>query len=101
MAIIAGFLVQNALKYIVLLFSLSFSFRFLLNFGKVSMYVGYNALVDFFPREEMKPNPQCEERSCRQRQVDYAKRKAEEVIEVPSVVEEPAVVHESNEFGIG
>ena len=36
MGIVAGFLVQNTLKY-------------LLNFGSVSHYLGYNAMQDFFP----------------------------------------------------
>jgi ubiquitin-like modifier-activating enzyme 5 len=58
MAVVAGFLVQNALKY-------------LLNFGEVSCYLGYNALEDFFPRQEIRPNPQCEDRFCRQRQKEY------------------------------
>lgn len=61
MAIVAGFLVQNALKY-------------LLHFGEVSNYVGYNALLDFFPRQEILPNPQCEDRFCRQRQAEYQVR---------------------------
>ncbi|KAI6170417.1 Ubiquitin-like modifier-activating enzyme 5 [Aphelenchoides bicaudatus] len=86
MAVVAGFLVQNTLK-------------FLLNFGEVSHYLGYNALEDFFPRQEIKPNPQCEDRFCRQRQKEYQARKASE----PASVEKPAevaVVHESNEWGI-
>ncbi|VDK50119.1 unnamed protein product [Anisakis simplex] len=58
MAVIAGFLVQNSLKY-------------LLDFGEVSTYVGYNALCDFFPRQEMLPNPHCEDRFCIQRQHQY------------------------------
>lgn len=45
----AGMLVQNMLKY-------------LLNFGEVSDYLGYNALSDFFPRMSLKPNPQCDDR---------------------------------------
>ncbi|KAK0425135.1 hypothetical protein QR680_009052 [Steinernema hermaphroditum] len=86
MAVVAGFLVQNTLKY-------------LLKFGEVSIYLGYSALVDFFPRQEMKPNPQCEDRFCRQRQKEYQERKAAEPeVEVVQKVEE--VIHEDNEFGI-
>lgn len=49
MGIVAGMLVQNTLKY-------------LLNFGEVSNYLGYNALIDFFPRMDLRPNPQCDDR---------------------------------------
>ncbi|VDN36521.1 unnamed protein product [Gongylonema pulchrum] len=61
MAVIAGFLVQNALK-------------FLLNFGEVSYCLGYNALDDFFPRHQLLPNPSCEDRFCQQRQQEYKVR---------------------------
>ena len=44
MGITAGLLVQNSLKY-------------LLDFGEVSHYLGYSALMDFFPKYSMKPNP--------------------------------------------
>ena len=55
MGIVAGLLVQNSLKY-------------LLGFGKVSYYLGYAAITDFFPSMEMKPNPQCTDSYCRKRQ---------------------------------
>jgi len=58
MGLIAALLVQNALKYC-------------LNFGTVSAYVGYNALKDFFPNYEMKPNPYCEEKCCLDRQKEF------------------------------
>ncbi|XP_023328548.1 ubiquitin-like modifier-activating enzyme 5 [Eurytemora carolleeae] len=87
MGIVAGFLVQNTLKY-------------LLKFGQVSMYLGYNAMLDFFPTMTMKPNESCDEYFCRQRQkefvIELAKRPKEEVVEE---VEE-AVVHEDNDWGI-
>lgn len=51
MGMVAGMLVQNALKY-------------LLEFGEVSHYLGYNALSDFFPKYEMKPNPTCTAAWC-------------------------------------
>ena len=51
MAIVAGFMSQNVLKY-------------LLKFGEVSNYVGYNALCDFFPRQQFAPNPECTEPVC-------------------------------------
>ncbi|KHJ75708.1 hypothetical protein OESDEN_24676 [Oesophagostomum dentatum] len=88
MAVVAGFLVQNTLKY-------------LLHFGEVSMYVGYNALQDFFPRQEMKPNDQCDDRFCRQRQKEYQAKKAAEPKAEVAVDKEEEVVHEENEWGIG
>ncbi|KAL2932812.1 Ubiquitin-like modifier-activating enzyme 5 [Bienertia sinuspersici] len=56
MGVVAGLLVQNTLKY-------------LLKFGQVSRYLGYNALKDYFPTMEMKPNPQCSNSACLERQV--------------------------------
>lgn len=86
MAIVAGMLVQNSLKY-------------LLDFGKVTPYLGYNALDDFFPTWSMKPNPDCNDRFCVQRQKDYMaseKSKTAEKVEVPVETEAPI----ENEFGI-
>lgn len=85
MGIVAGMLVQNTLKY-------------LLNFGTVSNYLGYNALIDFFPKMDLRPNPQCDDSWCRQRQVEYqAKPKEEKEVAIEEVQE---VVHEDNEWGI-
>lgn len=58
MGLVAALLVQNALK-------------FCLNFGEVSNYVGYNALKDFFPNYEMKPNPSCDDKNCCKRQQEF------------------------------
>ena len=58
MAIVAGFLSQNVLK-------------FLLKFGEVSPFVGYNALTDFFPRYAMKPNCECADSDCVRLQAKY------------------------------
>ncbi len=83
MGIIAGFLVQNALKY-------------LLKFGSVTHYLGYNALEDFFPTMSMKPNPNCDDSFCVKRQKEYnALPKVEKV-----VIPEKEVVHEDNDWGI-
>ncbi|KAK2488595.1 hypothetical protein MC885_011073 [Smutsia gigantea] len=86
MGVVAGILVQNVLK-------------FLLNFGTVSFYLGYNAMQDFFPTMSMKPNPQCDDRNCRKQQDEYQKRVAalpkQEVVH-----EEATVTHEDNEWGI-
>ncbi|KAL8499434.1 hypothetical protein ACS0TY_022412 [Phlomoides rotata] len=96
MGIVAGLLVQNTLKY-------------LLKFGSVTPYLGYNALKDFFPTMEMKPNPQCSNSACLERQKEYnlakpardaaaavaakAKMEAEELVE-------PECLHEENEWNI-
>ncbi|KAI3865664.1 hypothetical protein MKX03_001524 [Papaver bracteatum] len=93
MGVIAGLLVQNTLKY-------------LLNFGQVSPYLGYNSLKDFFPTMAMKPNPQCSNSPCLERQKEYmltkperdAAAKAKMEAEALLVVESP--VHAENEWNI-
>ncbi|XP_032528778.2 ubiquitin-like modifier-activating enzyme 5 isoform X1 [Danaus plexippus] len=85
MGIVAGFLVQNTLKY-------------LLSFGNVSHYLGYSAMTDYFPRMSLKPNPQCDDSFCRQRQSEYSSRPAVEL--ATEVTEDPAPLHEDNEWGI-
>uniref|UniRef100_A0A672J6K7 Ubiquitin-like modifier-activating enzyme 5 n=1 Tax=Salarias fasciatus TaxID=181472 RepID=A0A672J6K7_SALFA len=77
MGVVAGLLVQNVLKY-------------LLKFGTVSYYLGYNAMQDFFPSMSMKANPQCNDRHCRRQQEEFQVQ-----------AERPkAVVHEDNDWGI-
>ncbi|XP_009616972.1 ubiquitin-like modifier-activating enzyme 5 [Nicotiana tomentosiformis] len=93
MGVVAGLLVQNTLKY-------------LLKFGQVSPYLGYNALKDYFPTMEMKPNTQCSNAACLERQKEYilakptrdaaAKAKADK--EALSAPEYP--VHADNEWNI-
>ncbi|XP_042521816.1 ubiquitin-like modifier-activating enzyme 5 [Dipodomys spectabilis] len=89
MGVVAGVLVQNVLK-------------FLLNFGTISFYLGYNAMQDFFPTMSMKPNPQCNDRNCRRRQEEHERKAAEQ--RTPEAgqgeEEEEEVVHEDNEWGI-
>merc|ERR1719492_660383 len=73
MGIVAGFLVQNTLKY-------------LLKFGQVSHYLGYNAMDDFFPKMSMRPNVDCEEFHCRDKQkvfiaAEEERRKRESLLE--------------------
>ncbi|EGT52627.1 hypothetical protein CAEBREN_09781 [Caenorhabditis brenneri] len=88
MAVVAGFLVMNTLK-------------FLLHFGEVSHYVGYNALADFFPRHSIKPNPTCEDSHCLIRQKEYQSKKSSETIDIDfQTTEEEPIVHEDNEWGI-
>lgn len=90
MGIVAGFLVQNALK-------------FMLGFGETATYLGYIALKEHFPQMALRPNPDCTNSWCRKQQAAYQKRRAEELANAPPPpppkVEE-AVVHESNEWGI-
>ncbi|XP_015263066.1 PREDICTED: ubiquitin-like modifier-activating enzyme 5 [Gekko japonicus] len=88
MGVVAGLLVQNVLKY-------------LLNFGSVSFYLGYNAMQDFFPTMAMKPNPQCDDRNCRKQQEEYKKKVAASPKEDNFVEEEEEeIVHEENDWGI-
>uniref|UniRef100_A0A2K6EQP0 Ubiquitin-like modifier-activating enzyme 5 n=1 Tax=Propithecus coquereli TaxID=379532 RepID=A0A2K6EQP0_PROCO len=84
MGVVAGILVQNVLK-------------FLLNFGTVSFYLGYNAMQDFFPTMSMKPNPQCDDRNCRKQQEEY-KKKAAALPKQEVVQEEEKIIHEDNEW---
>ncbi|XP_059049651.1 ubiquitin-like modifier-activating enzyme 5 [Achroia grisella] len=85
MGIVAGFLVQNTLKY-------------LLEFGTVSHYLGYSALTDFFPTMSLKPNPQCDDRYCLVRQAEVRSRPAVEL--ATEVTEDTGPVHADNEWGI-
>eukprot|EP01012_Entosiphon_sulcatum_P039924 TRINITY_DN5344_c0_g1_i1.p2 TRINITY_DN5344_c0_g1~~TRINITY_DN5344_c0_g1_i1.p2 ORF type:complete len:381 (-),score=79.48 TRINITY_DN5344_c0_g1_i1:65-1207(-) len=55
MGIVAGFLAQNVLKY-------------LLKFGAVTDYLGYDALQDHFPTLPLRPNPDCTNAWCVRRQ---------------------------------
>ena len=58
MGIIAGFLSQTVLK-------------FLLKFGEVSPFLGYNAFSDFFPKYPLTPNPECTDKTCQELQKYY------------------------------
>jgi len=88
MGITAGFLIQNALKK-------------LLGFGSVSFYLGYNAMQDFFPKDQIKPNPECANNWCLKRQKTYQ----EHLKKHPKVVhqekkEEKKPTHTENDWGI-
>jgi len=89
MGIVAGILVQNTLKY-------------LLGFGQVSYYLGYNAMQDFFPSYTMKPNIECENSWCQKRKKEFEERKKEnvDVEEKKEEMTEEAPLHPENEFGI-
>jgi ubiquitin-like modifier-activating enzyme 5 len=87
MGAVAAMLVQNTLKY-------------LLGFGEVSYYLGYNAMTDYFPRYAMKPNAECDNKDCVKRQGEY-KVKLAAAPKVEKKQEEPAKPkHETNEWGI-
>lgn len=87
MGITAGFLAQATLKY-------------LLKFGTVSNFLGYDALGDYFPTYSMSPNPECLNSFCRKRQEEWKSRPKEVEEEKPKVEEEPAELHPDNEWGI-
>lgn len=88
MGIVAGFLVQNALKY-------------LLKFGETSHYLGYNALNDFFPKMNMKPNPNCDDTFCLKRQKEFLANMATNV-QTPDLEtkDDNVITHEDNEWNI-
>ncbi|KAL4463215.1 hypothetical protein ABPG74_007216 [Tetrahymena malaccensis] len=68
MGITAGFLAQNALK-------------FLLDFGDLAFVLAYNAKADFFTNYMIKPNNECKENECRKRQAEKAGNKQENILE--------------------
>ncbi|GLI61825.1 hypothetical protein VaNZ11_004337 [Volvox africanus] len=81
MGIVAGLLVQAALKY-------------MLDFGSVSGYLGYNSLKDHFPTMEIKPSEACVNSLCCQLQ------REEEARRNSAVAAAAAPLHEENEWGI-
>ncbi|KAJ9676629.1 hypothetical protein PVL29_021911 [Vitis rotundifolia] len=93
MGVVAGLLVQNTLK-------------FLLKFGHVSPYLGYNALKDYFPTMEMRPNPQCSNAACLERQKEYLLAKpardaaAKAKMEAEALVVAECPIHDDNEWNI-
>ncbi|KAL5240215.1 hypothetical protein ACI65C_007625 [Semiaphis heraclei] len=87
MGVVAGLLVQNALKK-------------LLGFGTVSWYLGYNALTDFFPSMMIKPNPNCSDNFCLKQQSEFKNMVKEEPEFTNVDLIEDIVTHESNEWGI-
>lgn len=88
MGIVAGMLVQNVLKY-------------LLGFGQVSYYLGYNAMNNFFPSDVVRPNPECTTAACVERQATYKDSWEPQVWTKPGhATAETEVVHEDNEWGI-
>ena len=90
MGIVAGFLVQNALKY-------------MLSFGEVTTYLGYSALKEHFPQMTLKPNPECTSFWCRKQQAIWkaaAEEAARNYVAPPAAAAPAAELHPSNEWGI-
>lgn len=85
MGMVACMLVQNTLKY-------------LLNFGEVSNYLSYNALKDFYKKFDLKPNPECDNRLCRQRQLEFKPPQTEPECSGSDLDQQ--VVHTENVYGI-
>ncbi|MEW5304536.1 MAG: hypothetical protein WDW38_009264 [Sanguina aurantia] len=95
MGIIAGMLVQNTLKY-------------MLQFGTVTRYLGYNSLSDFFPTMDIKPSTACVNPACVQLQQAYhtlsQTPEALAAVAAKAAALEAelnvAAVHEDNDWGI-
>ena len=89
MGMVSGMLVQNALKY-------------LLTFGQVSYYLGYNAMNNYFPTEMIRPNVECCVNACLARQKEYAGKWEPQVWRGKGHdgKEDAPVVHDDNEWGI-
>ncbi|KAL8140124.1 hypothetical protein V2J09_006145 [Rumex salicifolius] len=93
MGVVAGLLVQNTLKY-------------LLGFGITSPYLGYNSLKDFFPTMEMKPNVQCANAACLERQKEYNLLKpardaaARAKMEAEALLVKEIPIHDENDWNI-
>lgn len=86
MSLIAAMLVQNALKW-------------MLKFGRISYFLGYSAWTDFFPRYPIRPNDQCADSKCKERQKQYSAWKIESD-EKESFSGSTEVIHDENDWGI-
>eukprot|EP00754_Rhynchopus_humris_P049601 Rhum_TRINITY_DN8489_c0_g1::Rhum_TRINITY_DN8489_c0_g1_i1::g.28206::m.28206/K12164/UBA5, UBE1DC1; ubiquitin-like modifier-activating enzyme 5 len=93
MGIVAGLLAQSALKY-------------LLGFGELTPYVGYDALSDSFPQLTLRANPECTHAVCLKRQAEYRAaaqaRAAEAAAKAPeeAAASSPAVPATDGEWGM-
>jgi ubiquitin-like modifier-activating enzyme 5 len=85
MGIISGFLSQNVLKY-------------LLRFGEVSPFLGYNAFTDFFPKYPLYPNSECTDQNCKDLQKLQLTRESR--IPKKEEIEKKEEIQEVNEWGI-
>ena len=95
MGIIAGFLAQATLKY-------------LLDFGELSFVLGYNARKDFFQNYIIKPSPDCKDSNCLKRQAEKQNLPSEEllvnkrikIIKQFEETNEDQIIHKENQWGI-
>eukprot|EP01060_Flectonema_neradi_P003073 TRINITY_DN11926_c1_g1_i1.p1 TRINITY_DN11926_c1_g1~~TRINITY_DN11926_c1_g1_i1.p1 ORF type:complete len:376 (+),score=73.38 TRINITY_DN11926_c1_g1_i1:48-1130(+) len=85
MGIIAGFLSQAALKY-------------LLQFGQVSPYIGYDSLTDSFPSITLKANPECSNATCLRKQQEFKLKPA--AVSTKPTQQQTAPINTDNEWGI-
>ena len=86
MGIVAGLMVQNTLKI-------------LLDFGQLSYYLGDSATNDFFPRDVVKPNPDCTMQACVLAQSKWRGWNHEELTQ-QNETSSSMPVHETNEWNI-
>jgi hypothetical protein len=78
----------------------TFFCRYLLGFGQVSYYLGYSALTDFFPKMYLRPNPDCDDSFCQQRQAEVkALPPKEQESDRGTSFDDKEVTHEDNEWG--
>ena len=87
MGIIAGFLVQNVLKY-------------LLDFGQVSYYLGYSAMNNYFPTDILYPCPDCPNEDCKKLQHIYKNKWTFKKWEPKTCKQEFPSLEVDNEWGI-
>ena len=85
-------------RYEILVLTLQFFHRYLLKFGQVTHYLGYNAMQDFFPTMSVKPNETCDDYFCRQRQKEIKQFKLLNPVKEEEIKEE-TVIHETNDWG--
>jgi len=90
MGMTAGMLVQNVLKY-------------LLGFGTVSMYLGYNAMDDYFPTMMLTPSTTCPNYKCVELQTKYEGWDMVSAVmpwKAAAAAATIEVVHEENDWGL-
>lgn len=87
MSIVAGIMVQACLKYF-------------LGFGSISGCIGYDALSDYFPVYDMRPNPECSNDICRKLQI--LPKPSADAASQNQLNQSPGklIAHDSNEWGI-
>jgi hypothetical protein len=73
----------------------------LLGFGQVARYLGYNALLDFFPTMNLKPNETCADNFCIKRQKEYSLLEQKNTKDLNELDSETKKVdlHPDNEYG--